>query len=36
MPPARRFQEVTPPAPLKMELAHALKHARPRDLFARA
>ena len=33
---ARRLQEVTRPAPLRMELAQALKRARPRDLFARA
>ena len=33
---ARRLQEGTRPAPLKMELAQALKPARPRDLFARA
>ena len=33
---ARRLQEVTRPAPLKMELAQALKCGRPHDLFARA
>ena len=33
---ARGLGEVTTPPPLKMELALPVKHARPRDLFARA
>jgi hypothetical protein len=33
---ARRLNDVTPPAALKMDLARQVKHARPRDLFARA
>jgi len=33
---ARRLNDVATPAPLKMDLAHQVKHARPRDLFARA
>ena len=33
---AKALAEVRRPAPLKMDLAQPVKHARPRDLFARA